>query len=191
MSGGTGVRRHVTRRRVATAVAVVLLASATVGVETLVPGQTARWAPFSSSGSGVVTSGPLTVEVHGATLAAAIELDGEVRETTGVFVVVDATISTTDVEAFVARDLRIAGRVYDASAKGPTSTDESEPAAGFPVRGDLVFEVDDALVEDGGVADLVLAPGRDAEGDLQTQVVVRVEIPAAVEPLLEVTAAER
>ncbi|MFC7432746.1 MULTISPECIES: hypothetical protein [unclassified Agrococcus] len=191
MSGPAGLRRLVTRRSVVAALAVAVLAAATVGVEALVPGQTARWAPFSTSGSGVVTSGPLTVEVHGATLAAAIELDGEIRATTGVFVVVDATIATTGVEAFVARDLRIDGRVYDASAKGPTSVEESEPAAGFPVRGDLVFEVDDALLEDGGVADLVLAPGRDAEGDLQTQVVVRFEVGATVEPMLEVTAAQR
>ncbi|SDH23048.1 DUF4352 domain-containing protein [Agrococcus jejuensis] len=184
MSRLASARRAVTARGIAAVLVAVALAALAVGVDRLEPGPTARYAPFSASGSGLVTSGPLSVEVHDAELAATIVVDDEVRTTNGVFVVVEATIGWTGMTDFVARDLLVDGRVYDASSKGPTSFDESEPAAGLPVRGDLVFEVDPAALAADGTVELVVSMGIDAQGDLQPQVVVPLSIdPTVVDEL--------
>lgn len=184
-------RRTVTTRGLVAVVVAIVLAALAVGVDGLVPGPTARYAPFSASGSGVVTSGPLSVEVHDAELAATIVVDDEVRTTTGVFVVIDATVGWTGMTEFIARDLLVDGRVYDASSKGPTSFDESEPVAGLPVRGDLVFEVDPAALAADATVDLVVSMGIDARGDLQPQVVVPVSIDPTVVDEVDVEVATR
>jgi len=169
------VSRRLTRHAW-TALVVVVLAALAIGVEAVTPGATLRSSPFPGLGVGSATSGPLTVEVHGAELASAIDVDGEVRETTGAFVVLDVTIASTQDIDLLDRDLVIGGVVYDASTKGPAAWEESHPALGLPVRGDLVFEVDADLVERGATVDLLVAPGFDAAGDLQPQVVVRTRV---------------
>lgn len=186
MSGLARARRAVTPRGLVAVLVAAVLAAIAVAVDGTVPGPTARYAPFSASGSGVVTSGPLTVEVHEATLAARIVVDGEVQSTTGVFVVVEATVAWTGMTEFVARDLVVDGVVFDASTKAPTSIQESEPAAGLPVHGDLVFEVDADALADASVVDLVVSTGIDAQGDLQPQVVVGLDVDPTVVDELEI-----
>lgn len=184
MSGLARARRAVTPRGLVAVLVAAGLAAIAVAVDGTVPGPTARYAPFSASGSDVVTSGPLTVEVHQATLATSIVVDGEELSTTGVFVVVEATVAWTGMTEFVARDLVVDGIVFDASTKAPTSIQESEPTAGLPVRGDLVFEVDPEALAAASVVDLVVSTGVDAQGDLQPQVVVRLDVdPTVVEEI--------
>ena len=120
-------------RRAWAAVVVVALSALAIGVHALVPGATLRSSPFPGLGLQAASSGPLAVEVHGAELAAAIDVDGERRETTGAFVVLDVTIASTQDLDLLARDLVLDGRVYDASTKGPASWEESHPAPGIPV----------------------------------------------------------
>ncbi|QCR19637.1 hypothetical protein C1N71_09575 [Agrococcus sp. SGAir0287] len=170
---------------------VVALAALAVGVDAITPGATLRSSPFPGLGSGSASSGPLTVEVHGAELASSIEVDGERRETTGAFVVLDVTIASREDVDLLDRDLVLDGRVYDASTKGPTAWQESHPAPGIPVRGDLVFEVDRDLVVGGAPVDLLVAPGFDAAGDLQPQVVVRWDVDGAIVDVVAVEALAR
>ncbi|GAA2174595.1 hypothetical protein GCM10009846_21140 [Agrococcus versicolor] len=191
MSVATGTRRTRALRRAWVAVVVVALAIVAVGLESLVPGPTLRWAPFAGVGTGEASSGPLSVVVHGATVADAVVVDGERRETTGAFVVLDVTIASSEELDLIDRDLVVDGRVYESSTKGPSLYQESHPAPGLPVRGDLVFEVDAALLAGGTSVELHLAPGFDAAGDLQPQVVVRTDVAGDAQDVVEIAVLSR
>jgi len=184
-------RRTRAGRRAWIAIVVLALAIAAVGLEALVPGPTLRWAPFAGVGTGEASSGPLSVVVHDATVADAIVVDGERRETAGAFVVLDVTIASSEEIDLIDRDLVVDGRVYESSTKGPSLYQESHPAPGLPVRGDLVFEVDAALLAGGASVELLLAPGFDASGDLQPQVVVRTDVASDVEDVVEIAVLAR
>ncbi len=188
---GGAVRRLVTRRRIATGVVAAALALATLLVASVDPGPTLRWSPFPGIGTGSASSGPLTVEVHGATLASSIAYRDDVRTTTGTFVVLDVTMASTDEIDILARDLVVDGVRFDLSTKGPSSWMESHPAPGMPVSGQIVFEVDSALVDDGATAWLLVAPGFDASGDLEAQVRVRVDVSGPVVERAEVAVVSR
>ena len=184
-AAGSAVRGAVTRRRIAVAVVAAALAVLAVAVASLTPGWTMRLSPFPGVGTDVASSGPLTVEIHEATLARTILISGDVQPTTGTFVVLDVTITSTEEIDIIARDLVIDGHVYDSSTKAPSSWQESHPAPGMPVSGQIVFEVDAALVDDGATVELRVAPGFDASGDLEPQVVVRTEVGGPVVDAIE------
>lgn len=184
MSGPAAVesvaRGVVTRRRAWSALVAVVVLGIAVALAAAMPGVTARWAPFTGAGVGSASSGPLAVEVHGATLADAIVVDGERIETTGVFVVLDITIAASEPIDLLSRGLVVDGIRFDATPKAPSSWEESDPAPGMPVRGDVVFEVDAALVDGGGTVELQVAPGLVPAGDLRAQVALRVDVDGTV-----------
>lgn len=169
-------------------IAILLVAAALV-VQLAVPSPSTRVAPFQAIGMDGASVGDIAVEVHGVTLAEAVVVDGVQRDTSGAFVVVDVTVGIQAVSQPIASELVIGQTVYDVSARGPAPLDGTQPAAGLPVRGDLVFEVDDALLDTPAAAAMQLrvAMGSSASGDLMAQAVAVVQAPETVEQAVEVT----
>ena len=173
-------RARLLGRRILTTVLVVVLAAASVGLSRLVPGPTLDASPFTVVGVGAASSGPLSVEVHDVRLTDSIVVVEERRSTTGVFVLLDVTISSDVPMGTMARELVIDGRTFTTAWRGP-GFDEGFPAPGLPVRGQIVFEVDDALVDEGTWAELHVVAGLVAYADLAAQPAVRVQLPGTVE----------
>lgn len=182
-------------RGLATGAGAAVLLVLAFAVARTEPGEGVSFAPFVSRvEQGQLGEGrDVQAVVDRALLADEVELGSWTGETTGVWLVVDARMATTESPGLAAAELRVGDRMWRPSTRPSSGALQLTPlAAGLPMRGSLVFELPAELLEEPDAARAVLRLATDTDSRLQS--VVELELDLAAMPRegrLELARAER
>lgn len=169
-----------TRKVLNVVVAIALIALASLAF-TLAPNEAQRQAPVEINvGLGETGSGRnIVATVHDVRLARQAETDSYdpwIGKTTGVWVVVDATVSSGVDPALLKAWLTVDGLTYQASGRPQDDTIAgSSISPGIPLSGSLAFEVPLEIAQSSEPVRITLAPSSDVRLDSTVVVTVRLD----------------
>ncbi len=174
------------------AAALIVLAFAVARTE---PGEGVSFAPFVSRvEQGQLGEGrDVQAVVDRAVLADVVEVGSWTGETTGVWLVVDARMATTESPGLAAAELRVGDRMWRPSTRPSSGALQMTAlAAGLPMRGSFVFELPAELLAEPVAAHAVLQLATDTDSRLQSVVELELDLVAMPhEHRLELNRAER
>ncbi|MEO8527713.1 MAG: hypothetical protein ABI435_01410 [Pseudolysinimonas sp.] len=106
-------------------------------------------APFVTFGTvgHQIFSEHLTAEVHSVTLAHVVELDDWVGTTSGIWLVVDASVGATTDSAYLQAGVTVGDTRYPASSRPDHSINGRAVDTGFSITGSFLFELPSDILD--------------------------------------------